>query len=142
VDTKRKKLQNFRRAVQHATFDFVDLMKSGWRAAVYCTSGANHLTADGICIGHKLAQSSIVCRGDLLPQRRVVRVVARWRHSPWGGSHIHWQLGRYAANERAMDAASSCKKVPAQHEETHPGLVHGVVRLLPVVRNVQHHARC
>lgn len=60
VETKRKWLQNFRRPFQYATFDFVDLMRIDWRAAFYCPKAAEHITADGICIGHKLAQSFIV----------------------------------------------------------------------------------
>jgi hypothetical protein len=59
-DTKRRWLQNSRHPFQHATCDFVDLMQIDWRAALYCPNAADHLTADGICIGHKLAQSFIV----------------------------------------------------------------------------------
>jgi hypothetical protein len=59
-DTKRRWLQSYHRPFKHATFDFVDLMQINWRAAFYCPNAADHLTADGICIGHKLAQSFIV----------------------------------------------------------------------------------
>jgi hypothetical protein len=57
-DTKRRWLQNYRCPFQHSPFDFVDQIN--WRAAFYCPNAADHLTADGICIGHKLAQSFIV----------------------------------------------------------------------------------
>jgi hypothetical protein len=70
MDTRRRWLQNFRRAFQHATFDVVDLMRIDWRAAFYCPSGADHLTADGICIGHKLAQSFIVRPWEASPTPR------------------------------------------------------------------------
>jgi hypothetical protein len=59
-DTKRRWLHNYRRSFQHATFDFVDLTQINWRAVFFCPNAADHLTADGICIGHKLAQSFIV----------------------------------------------------------------------------------
>jgi hypothetical protein len=42
------------------SFHFVDLMRIEKRAALYCLSSADHLTADGICISHKMAQSYIV----------------------------------------------------------------------------------
>lgn len=67
METKRKWLQSYRRPFQHATFDFVDLMKIDWRAAFYCPNAADHITADGICIGHKLTQSFIVRPWEAAP---------------------------------------------------------------------------
>jgi hypothetical protein len=40
------------------------MMRTDWRAAFYCPSGADRLTADGICIGHTLAQSFILRRWE------------------------------------------------------------------------------
>ena len=46
-------------------------MHIDWRAAFYCANGAANVTADGICIGHKLTQCCIVRPWEAAPDAAI-----------------------------------------------------------------------
>ena len=42
-------------------------MRSNWRAAFHCANGAANVTADGICIGHKVTQCYVMHPREAAP---------------------------------------------------------------------------